>query len=52
MKKKFNSGEAMIIVIPIFIIVFWIAAIFGGVYLFFHPELIGEYFGKIMNGFK
>ncbi|WP_313631376.1 hypothetical protein [Enterococcus devriesei] len=52
MKKKFNLGDFILTMIPIFIIAFWIILPIGVIYLIFHPELIGEYVGRIMNGFK
>jgi len=51
-RKKFNAGEVMLTAIPIFIIVFWLLVVFVIGYLVFHPEMIGEYIGKIINGFK
>ncbi|MGJ0973778.1 hypothetical protein [Enterococcus avium] len=51
-RKKFSAGEFMLTAIPIFIIVFWILVVFSIGYLVFHPEMIGEYIGKIMNGFR
>ncbi len=51
-RKKINAGEFMLTAIPIFIIVFWLLVVFVIGYLVFHPEMIGEYIGKIINGFK
>lgn len=51
-RKKFNAGEFMLTAIPIFIIVFWLLVVFVIGCLVFHPEMIGEYIGKIINGFK
>lgn len=55
MKTKNYIGKIMLTVIPIIIIASWVITAIGFVYLFvfliIHPELIGEYIGKIMRGF-
>ncbi|WP_159723150.1 hypothetical protein [Enterococcus sp. CSURQ0835] len=40
------------LIIVIFIILFWLVAAGLVIYLVFHPALIGEYIGKIMDGIK
>jgi hypothetical protein len=52
MKKKNKFGNILLMTVPFIVIAIWGIIIFGIIYLFFNPESIGEYIGRIMNGFK
>ena len=47
-RKRMNTLFKINLFIAIFIIISTIAF---GAYIFFNPEIIGDFFGKIFNGF-